>query len=335
MATTTLTDVYVPLPFNRAVDERATESNAFAASGVLAGDSVLDNLATVGGKTGELPFYNPLSTASEPNISSDNPASASTPKNIGYAKEIYRRSSLNDSWSTMDLTRELALADPLTAITNKIGDYWGTQMSKRIIAAMQGILADNVANDSSDMLYTAYEDLVVGSLDADNYMSAANVLNAQQTIGDKQNVFSTLVVHSVPYTKLLTNDLIAYKKDSEGNMTIPTFMGLQLIVDDALPVTSGTNTPKYLSILAASGAIAWGKGTVPVPSEIERIPSQGDGGGQDVIYSRRADIIHPYGFQSTGTPSGDSQTIAELQAAGAWDRVRDRKNVGIAFLETN
>ena len=172
-------------------------------------------------------------------------------------------------------------------------------------------------------------------MDSANYITPENVLLARQTMGDSGDNLEVLVVHSIMYTKLLVADLIAFKKESEGGRTIATYLDYELIVDDAMPITTGTNTPKYLSMLCARGAIAWGKGTVAMPSELERIPSQGDGGGQDVIYSRRSDIIHPYGFQSTGSPAADSQTIAELEVAGAWARVRDRKNIGIAFLETN
>jgi hypothetical protein len=90
-------------------------------------------------------------------------------------------------------------------------------------------------------------------------------------------------------------------------------------------------------ILFSTGVVAFGSGTPEVPSEMARKPDTGNGGGQDVIYSRSTDIIHPYGFafDSSGV-AGISATYAELNAASAWDRVyQNRKNVGMAFLMCN
>ena len=42
----------------------------------------------------------------------------------------------------MDLSRELALEDPLGAITNRIGKYWAVNTEKRIINSATGILLD-------------------------------------------------------------------------------------------------------------------------------------------------------------------------------------------------
>ena len=71
-------------------------------------------------------------------------------------------------------------------------------------------------------------------------------------------------------------------------------------------------------------------------SELDRDPSSGNGGGQTLIYSRRSDIFHPLGFQFlSGSVAGQSATQAELALAANWDRVWERKNTGIAFLQTN
>ena len=43
--------------------------------------------------------------------------------------------------------------------------------------------------------------------------------------------------------------------------------------------------------------------------------------------------MHPAGFQwSEGSVAGDSPTIAELELAANWNRVVERKAVGVAFL---
>lgn len=337
MAAVLLTDVYVPAPFDEGVDENAIELNRFMASGILESAVDLDTLAAIGGTTGETPFWNPLATTNEPNYSSDDPASFSVPEKISHAKEIYRKSMMNNSWSTMDLTRELALSDPLGAITGKIGKYWAIQNEKRVIQTGLGILADNEANDAGDMVNSIYNDVIVGSLTAANYISADAVLDAKQTMGDHAEALSTMVMHSVQFTKLQSQNLIAYVPNARGEVVIPTYLGYIVVVDDSMPVISGVNTPAYITMLFANGAFGYGNGgSGPlVASELERIAGAGDGGGQDVVHSRRSEIIHPRGFQCTGTPVADSLTLAELATATTWDRVRDRKNIGLAFLRTN
>lgn len=335
MATVQLADVYEPLTFNQAVQESAIELNAFAQSGVLVGDSEIDAMASIGGHIGELPFYLGM-TNDEPNYSTDNPASTSTPAKISGAKQIFRKAMMNKSWATMDLSRELALSDPLGAITGRVGQYWATTMNRRVISSAMGVLADNVANDGGDMLYSIATDAVGAVTDAER-ISGAAVIAAAGTMGDHAAGLSVIAMHSVVYQRLQQQDLIAFLQTSNTDIRIPTYLGYRVVVDDALPAVSGANRITYTTILFSAGAFAHGQGTVPVPSELERKPDTGNGGGQDILYSRRTDIIHPYGFQflSAGL-AGQSATEAELELATEWDRVyAERKNVGIAFLQTN
>ena len=76
-----------------------------------------------GGNLGELSNYQPL-TVGEPNYSRDDPTSLSTPDKIAQESMRFRSASRNKSWSTMDLSRELALEDPVGAITGGVIVSW-------------------------------------------------------------------------------------------------------------------------------------------------------------------------------------------------------------------
>ena len=107
-------------------------------------------------------------------------------------------------------------------------------------------------------------------------------------------------------------------------------------VDDSLPVVAGVNSPEYTTVLFAPGAFGYGTGVLGVPSEMDREPSHGYGGGEDILYTRRNPIIQPAGFSFVATPAtGTTATLAELATATSWDRVLERKNCGIAFLKHN
>ena len=335
MATTQLANVYVPLVFDAATDEAATEKNLFIQSGVMAENPVISNMASVGGNIGELPFFSPLATTGEPDYIDDDPTHLATPANIGGAKMIYRRADLHKSWSTMDLARELALIDPLAAITNKIGGWWATQMQKRVIQSAMGLLADNVANDASDMLKDVATDAALPILAAD-MISADVIIDGAQTMGDAKDSLAAISMHSVVYTNLQKQNLIDYIPNARGEINIPTYLGYVVIVDDGMPAVAGANRITYTTILFARGAIEYGKGNVLLPSELERVANAGYGGGQDIIHSRRADIIHPHGFAFlSANVAGQSATLAELALAANWNRVMARKNIGMVFIQTN
>lgn len=336
MATTQLTNIYVPEPFEAAVDDIATERNAFIASGILVEHPQLTAMASVGGNIGEMPFFNPLSTSGEPNYTNDDPTDDTTPDNITTGAMLWRLASMHKSWSTMDLARELALKDPLGAIASRIGHWWAVQMQKRLVYSALGVLANNVAADSSDMLKSVATDSSDAITD-DELISPEVILDAAQTMGDAKEMLSAIALHSVVYTKLQKQDFIDFIQPSGTNISIPVLFGkYAVIVDDALPAVAGSNRTTYTSILFAQGAFGHGRGTVMHPSELERKPSVGNGGGQDILHSRRADIIHPLGCSFiSGSVAGQSATLAELATAANWDRKWNRKNIGLAFLKTN
>lgn len=338
MATVQLADVYVPTTFNRRAQQAQTELNAFVASGVAVADPLINQQFAAGGNIGELPQFNGI-TAGEPNYSTDVPGSAAVPENISSSKQLVRSASRNNHWATMDLARELADADPMAAITGRVGHYWAVDDQTRLINSMSGVLADNVANDSSDMLYqpgVAGTDSAAAVVDADRISSEA-IARAAQTMGDHSTKLRAIAMHSIQRTRLAIQDLIKEHRDNAtGRLMFETYLGLRVIVDDSLPLTVGANRTLYTTILFGENAVSYGSGKVETPSEVTRDALSGDGGGQTIISSRVNTIFHPNGgsFLSASV-AGQSATYAELLNAANWDRVVARKNMPVAFLQVN
>lgn len=338
MATIQLADIYEPAPFNNAVFDAAIQTNAFIASGVMQNDPALGVLATVGGRIGEMPYWNPL-TQTEPNYSSDDNTSDSTPENNDTGSILYRRAMMNQSWSVMDFTRELAgnVSDPLGAVTGRVGQYWATETEKRVIQSGMGVLADNAASDGGDMLHSVATDSADAIADAER-ISGAEIVNAAQTSGDKKNVYVAIAMHSVPHSHLQKLGLLVDNFDPQtGTVMYQTYLGKRVVVDDSLPAVAGTNRITYTSILFGAGAFGYGAGSPIVPSEIDRKAASGDGGGETVIHTRRTDIIQPQGisFTSTTVTGSTTASLANLALAANWDRKYARKNIPLAFLQTN
>lgn len=334
MAEVRIADIYNPLVFSQAGQEAQVELNSFMASGVMVEDPRLTAMASIGGNIGELPFFKPLGTE-EPNYSNDVTGDTSTAKKIADAKMKYRVASQNQSWSTMDIAVDLALADPVQAITNRIGSYWATTNERRLIQSTMGILNDNVANDSSDMVVNIATDSA-SAVTAAELVSNDAILDSQQTAGDHQAGFSAIAMHSVVYSRLRKQQLITFIRDADNNTLFSTYGNLRVIVDDSLSAVAGTNRVTYTTVLFGNGCVVSGMGRAKVPSELSRDPDKGNGGGQETLYSRRADIIHPLGFEFlSASVAGQSATLAELATTANWSRVWERKNVPLSFLQTN
>lgn len=337
MATVQLSDVYVPNTFRRRAQEAQTERNAFISSGVAVLDPLLAQQFANGGNTGELPQYNGI-TAGEPNYSTDDPASNATTLKIGSTVQKVRSGHRNAHWSAMDLARELALkpGDALEAITSRVGHYWAVDDQTRLIRSLNGCLADNIANDSGDMLYDVSTDAAGAVVDSER-ISGEVIARATQTLGDAKANLRAIAMHSVQHTRLGILGLIKeHRNDSDGSLMFETYLGYRVVIDDGMPLSVGTNRTTYTCALFGAQAVSYAIGPVENPSEITRNALAGDGGGETILSSRINTIFHPNGFSFLSTTvTGNTPTYAQLELAANWDRVVSRKNVPMAFIRVN
>jgi hypothetical protein len=131
-------------------------------------------------------------------------------------------------------------------------------------------------------------------------------------------------------------NLIDFIPDSEGRVSIPTYLGRRVIVDDGLPALTVNGNLEYSTYLFGAGAVALGVGSPKVPTAVHREELAGNGGGEEILTNRAELIIHPRGFAwLSASMAGESPTNTELRAAANWDRRFERKLVRIAELRTN
>lgn len=335
MATVRLSDVVIPEVYNTYTSVDSPEKTEFFQSGIVIRNAMLDAKANEGGETINLPFWNDLDASIEPNISSDDPAQNAVPNKVVAGKQVARSAYLNQWYSTADLAGEIAGSSPMKHIKNRFGTYWKRQWQRRLIAITNGILADNVANDGSDMVVDVAVEAIASQTPLTKFNSES-FIDAIYTMGDAADGIGAVAVHSAIMSQMVKNDDIEYYPDSEGVLRIPTYKGVRVIVDDGLPVVAGTTDGfKYTSVLFGSGAFGYGEGTPETPVEVERQGLQGNGAGVEYIGERKTWLIHPAGFSSVGTPAAESFTNAELATAAVWDRIVDRKLIPMAFLITN
>ena len=335
MAITQIANIYEPTPFNKALSLDIIRNNEFLNSGLIYQSSELSTLAAVGGRIVHLPFWNPLGIA-EPNYSTDD-ATTSTAKNITMDNMKAVRHTNNESWATANLTRAIAGStdgDPIDVIVRQVSKYWQTDISRRISSSLAGIILDNIANDSGDMVNDVASETIAGQ-SATTRISAENIIDTMATMGEVLNELTGIIMHRVVYTTLQKLNLIDFIPDSEGRVNIPTYLGMRVFVDNYTTTRAGTTDGTvYYTYLFGSGAIAYSDIQAPVPSALDRKEDAGTGEGIETLFSRNHKVVHPMGFDWQLT-AGTDPTYATLALATSWDRVYDRDQIKIACLISN
>lgn len=321
------------------------EKTAYFQSGIVISNPLLDSIANQPGRLAELPFWLDLNADDEPNYSSDDPTEDGQTSKMSQTSLLVRKAFLNRGFSTMDLVAELANSDPMTAIRNRVDMYWLRQWQRRLINATLGVYYNNIkaavsGGNDSDMVFDVAAGINSAVTDNTKF-SRENFTSAVFTMGDYYNQLSAIAVHSVVYKNMVDADAIDFMPDSTGQLTIPTYLGLRIIVDDSMPYTPaggtdpGDDAPKYTSVIFGQGAFGFASGEPAVPVEIDRLPSKGHGAGQSVLWVRKNWIIQPAGYSIDAAPAGETYTLNELKADDTFKRVFERKQVPLAFLVTN
>jgi len=328
MAKTQIADVIVPEVFNPYIIKRTAEKSGFYRSGIIERDESLDELARSGGRLINLPFWKDLTGDSE--VLSD--SAALTPAKLTAGQDVAALLMRGKAWSANDLARALSGDDPMRRVGDLVADYWARQWQAILIQSLQGVFADNVANDGEDLVNDiAIED---GNNAADdNLIGAEAVIDSWALLGDAMMDITGLAMHSTVYTRLQKQGLITFEPEFEQDVGFGVYLDKTVIVNDNLPkVAGGTSGYKYTTYLFGRGAVALGEGNAPVPTETDRDSLAGD----DVLINRRHFILHPRGIKFTDSSvSGSSPSNSELADAANWDRVYEPKNIRLVKLVTN
>lgn len=343
MALTQLSDVIIPAVYMSYGAVNSPELTDFFQSGVAVRNPVIDNAFKAGGTIAHLPFWKDLDPTIEPNYSTDSPTDVAVPNKIVAGEMLARVANMNQAYSAADLVAELAGSSPMRRIRARFGTYWSRQFQARVIAALKGLLLDNIANDAGDLVNSIAIQDGLAATDA-NLFSRVAFTGALFTAGDQFDKFVAIAVHSIVYQRMVNEDDIDFLPPSTpdpnlplNRQRVPYFLGKRVIVDDSMPVAAGSTSGFiYTSVLFGEGAIGYGENTPENPVEVYRRPDQGNGGGVEQLWERKSWVVHPFGFAFvSGSVAGQSPTLAEMALAANWDRRIQRKNVPLAFLLSN
>ncbi|MGN0243859.1 MAG: major capsid protein [Lachnospiraceae bacterium] len=323
MAITTIADMQiVPSKFSEYVLHRTTEKSRLVNSGIAVADdriSRLINGTPKGGNMITMPYFNPLTGEDEVFGEEELLADGITTGN-----EVATLLVRQKAWGDTDLSRVYGGADPMSAIGNLLADWWIQREQAVILSILKGILAPTGAlkNHILD---------VSGASGTDCIISVDNTLDAKNLMGDAYDKLGLVFMHSATYTQLQKQQKITTEYSSDLKINIDYYLGYQVIVDDGMPVSSGTYTTYFIG----KGAFAREDGMPEglVGTEVERKAST----AQNILYNRRALVMHPIGvgFKADATLSNNKKyaSNADLEKATNWRLCADHKNVPIVALK--
>ena len=324
-------DIIVPEIFTPYLIEATTQRDAFLSSGVVQPMAELD--ASEGGDFINVPFFSA-------NLSGDfevlTDSSSLTPGKITANKQVGVVLHRGRAFESRDLAALAAGADPMAAIATKVAAYVANQRQKDLIKCLEGVFGGLISNAGAAFIDLSFDKTSPTAL------GPRQVAKARALLGDQGDKLTAVAMHSAVYYDLVERKAIDYITNTEarlstaatgastinaiagsiasayaGDNSVPTFMGLRVIVSDDLAPTS-TNYPVYFF---TAGAIASGE-QMALRTETDRdILAKSDAMAIDLHY-----CYHPIGAK-WGTTVNPTQ--AQLATIGNWTKVYETKNIGI------
>lgn len=335
MAYTNVAAIVVPSVYLPYEYELTAELSKFWNSGIIVPDPVISDKLNGGGQI----FDTPIRKLDDTDPEDLQTGSVITTRAGTTAEQKVRRLVFGMGWSEEDLAGVLSGSKPEYELPAHTAAYWGRKYEKVLVNMIRGVIANNIAADSSDLVNDIGHatDGALGT--ASNWMSADAVVDTALKHGDRADKFEGggMACHSTVYTRLLKLDMIDFIPDSKHPFGIPTYKTMTVIVDDNLPAIAVGSGYDYWTILFESGCVGFGEGGYRPVSRL--IPIETDrtvASGIDMLYMRKCFALNVKGFSFiSGSVAGENPTLAELYAAANWDRVLEKKNCGISVLITN
>jgi hypothetical protein len=221
----------------------------------------------------------------------------------------------------------------MVAINAGIQKYWTNVSEARIIAATTGIIADSIANHDSDLLYDISTQTGAGQ----NALLNASVMNtAAGYLGESMTDIKVVCVHPAVFTNLRNLNIIATMQEGATRTLFQTYEDYFIIVDKNMPKQSvGDGKYAYYTYMFGSNALTYQYGNPGVEYEIWRDPASGNGAGEEVLFTRRCDLVLPRGYQTVAVGGKAGLSEATLAQASTWTRAwSDRERIKFMAIKT-
>lgn len=306
----TIASLITPEVWNRYGIQRTTELNAFVRSGVA---TPLPGLQIPqGGFTVNVPHFGQLTGDAE-NLSVGTPL---TLTRMTSGQQIAVVLTRGRGWTVSDLEAQFTGEDPVRAAMDMIATYWAGQDQKDLLASLAGAFA--AASMSGHV-----HDVSAESTAATRTINPDTLIDATQKLGDAKGSLTAIAMHSATEAYLAKQQMIAYETSANKTDRVPYYLGKRVIIDDSLPVDTGT----YTTYLFGAGSVAFTQGGLAGRAlEVDRDSVT----KEDILTMARTLMIHPVGLKWVG---GNQPARAALATGTNWERVFEPKNIPLVAFK--
>lgn len=232
------------------------------------------------------------------------------------------------SWGEYDFSADIT-GKNFKAEAQEVKDYWDEQRQTTVLSILEGIFGMTGGVNGQFVSKHTYDITATASpnLGADSLNKAM-----QKALGDKKGKFDVIFMHSAVSTNLEGLNLIDFLKytDAQGitrDLTIGTFNGKLVVVDDEMPVTSDSTGDIYTSYVFQKQFFEYEDLGVVANKPIELARDPYDKGGKTDLISRIREIIVPMyiSYKGTGAISPENSDFA---TGSNWELVNNAKDGG-------
>lgn len=237
------------------------------------------------------------------------------PRGMNSAVAYAQIQRAGEAISVNKLVNDIGGTDPLAQLTSKLATFWERQIQGDLVASITG--SYQALQDSATQLSV--------TAGATNFASIASAL---ALYGEYMQDEYTIVMHSQVYAKLLAAEATQFRPGADVNRFM-TYAGMQVIIDNSVPVTGSGAGAVYTTYLIKSGSFVYGEQTLGNRAlEADRDILCDD----DLVTSRKTYIIHPNAASFT-LDSLTKATRVQLANPANWAAgTTDVENYGVRVL---
>lgn len=230
-------------------------------------------------------------------------------------KICYGRANI---WGEYDFASEVT-GENFMAEAQEVKEYWDGERQKTVLSILKGIFSMTGGVNEQFVTNHTYE--VEGNLEADSLNRAS-----QKALGDKKQALEMMFTHSAVSTNLEGLNLINFLKytDADGierDLTIGTFNGKLVVVDDDMPAEEGEEgATLYTSYVFKKGFFEFED--LGVVKAVELVRDAKAKGGKNELISRIREMIVPYLISYKDTTK-ISPMNEDFEKGANWELVND------------
>lgn len=226
------------------------------------------------------------------------------------------------AWQEKDFSTDITGAEflPEAEMAGEVSEYFEGVDQEDLLAILEGIFA------MSDEQGTDFVDKHTNNVGTN---LGATTLNRTITkaSGDKKNIFTLAIMHSMVSAELEDMQLLDFAKytDAQGitrPIGIATWGGRTILVDDDAPHKEVDGGIEYTTYVLGRGAFEYAKLPVKNPNKMSYDPETA--GGVTILYTKNRKLIAPKWISFTKKAMASlSPTKAELAKGENWEIVNN------------